>query len=81
MPSTDEWRLLDVLTGDDSPLARGEGPQQVRIDGNEVDAKRVKLRRVSNDYVWRAYLDGDPLPPGTVICYGDAVIHTQPEET
>ena len=81
MSSTDEGRLLDVLTGEYSPLAKAEGSQQVSIDGEEVDARRVRLRRVSNDFVWRAYVDRDPLPPGTVIRYGDQVIHTQPEQS
>ena len=80
MPSTDEWQLLDILTRVDSAEAR-TGTQSVTIDGQDVDAKRVRLRRVSNDSVWRAYLDSEVLPPGTVIRHGETVLHTQPSSS
>ena len=81
MPSTDEWQLIDIVAKVDSPAAQGGVAQPVTIDGEEVDAKRVRLRRMSNDSVWRAYLDSELLRPGTVICHGETVLHRQPESS
>ena len=68
----------DIVPGDDSGSAERVSRYPVTVDGREVEEARVKLRRRSGDPVWRAYLDGALLPPGTAIRSGETVVHVQP---
>jgi hypothetical protein len=78
VPETDEWPLHEVVGADESGSMDIVGSRPVTIDGREVDATRVMMRRRSGGFAWLAYVDGDPLRPGAVIRYGETVVHVQP---